>query len=661
MDFRSLVGHEPAGSKCAVGKLYRHTKSSSWSVVQDPVLHGKQVSELGQSYAIVHRYSMEQLEGEQSRHAWTTHSVVAQSKGLQMGLTQIFQGYPEWAPADNPFTFLPPYKPLIHRWEKINTFEAIDETTKKEMHILREELKPLIEVELHFLEEAKSTGAVSFDMLSLIFAPGDLLVTNIQGSTCICKLLSAPKLVGPTRKKRRRHFGLGMDDDDDDDDDVENDREKRYWHITFSQIDWDGSCCGPKITQKRIYEFGGMKAVKGLDVYPLSFSINQQERDLALARGRKFESLRGFHVKECIGAKIIEKEGIFGVEYVAEPVSGRVIVDAHAFYHCQEKVPPFIQQSIKSETSSEDSTGKLALEDDDDRHEDLRPLTDEECILAVSHVKGFDLRTKQWCYFNVDDLQDTTWNDSSYSNLVLPTEEKELLMGFTNKDRLREAGFDDFVKNKGKGIIILLYGPAGVGKTLTAEAVAEKSRVPLYVLSAGELGSKADKLERALQTALKCCQLWGAMLLLDEADVFLEARGSDNVERNELVSIFLRQLEYYQGLMFLTTNRVRKIDNAFLSRIDLILPYKDLDLNTRRELWAKFICRLPPSDVDLSENDIDDLATNKMNGREIKNVLKTALIIAAGAKPLRKHQLQTILDIRKRVDSLRLSTDGIAN
>ncbi|KAI0380663.1 P-loop containing nucleoside triphosphate hydrolase protein [Hypomontagnella monticulosa] len=655
-----LIKKEPMGSNSAVGKLYRHTKASSWSVIQDPVMHQKEVSGMGQSYAIVHRFSMEQLP---AGHAWTTHSVSAQSPGLQRVLAQIFQGYPDWAPADKPFTFLPPYKPVIHRWEEINEFDAGPEKTNKEMDMLRDELKPLVDVNLHLLKEVKSTGVISFNGLWLIFAPGDYLVANLPGGTCICRLISATKIVKPKPGPRppRRHFPgrMMINPDDSSDDDDEDDRES-YWAITYSQVDWNGSYCGQKTGQGIIRQFNGMRAVTDLSFYPLSFSKTQEEKELALARGRKFESLRGFHVMECKGAKFVEK----GMGLVAEPVSGRVIVDAYAFYHCQEVVPPTLHQSITPETDSEEGSDDDVEEStlgDDDRHEDLRPMTDEECILAVPRVKGFDLRTKQWCQLNVDDLRETTWTDISYDNLVLPAGEKELLMGFAGKDRLRDTGFDDFVKNKGKGIIILLYGPAGVGKTLTAEAVAEKSRVPLYVLSAGELGSKAERLEGALQTALKCCQLWGAMLLLDEADVFLEARGSDNVERNELVSIFLRQLEYYQGLMFLTTNRVRKLDNAFLSRIDLILPYNNLDVKTRRELWVKFVNRLPSSNVDLSDHDLDDLATNEMNGREIKSVLKTALIIAAGSKPLRKHHLQTVLDIRKRVESLRLGTDGMAN
>lgn len=173
---------------------------------------------------------------------------------------------------------------------------------------------------------------------------------------------------------------------------------------------------------------------------------------------------------------------------------------------------------------------------------------------------------------NVDDVADPEWNDHPYDNLVLKEEQKTLLMAFAD-NQVRNTGFDDFVKHKGKssrrnevstancnvigeGTIILLAGPPGVGKTLTSEAgewpnpqyvlsgdgkadsetVAEKSRVPLYMLSAGELGSRPEDLEAGLKRALTCCQLWHAVLLIDEADVFMESRSSNNLIRNELVS-----------------------------------------------------------------------------------------------------------------------------
>ena len=102
----------------------------------------------------------------------------------------------------------------------------------------------------------------------------------------------------------------------------------------------------------------------------------------------------------------------------------------------------------------------------------------------------------------------------------------------------------------------MLHGPPGTGKTLTAEGISELLKCPLYTVSAGELGTDSRFLEMELQKILDICHAWGAILLLDEADVFLEKRNMHDLHRNALVSIFLRQLEYFQGILFLTTNRV---------------------------------------------------------------------------------------------------------
>merc|ERR1711939_202393 len=89
------------------------------------------------------------------------------------------------------------------------------------------------------------------------------------------------------------------------------------------------------------------------------------------------------------------------------------------------------------------------------------------------------------------------------------------------------------------------------------------------------------------------CTRWNALLLLDEADIFLEQRSLHELERNKLVSIFLRVLEYYEGIMFLTTNRVNTFDTAFQSRIHISLNYPDLSLDSRKAIWTNFLalCR----------------------------------------------------------------------
>lgn len=75
-----------------------------------------------------------------------------------------------------------------------------------------------------------------------------------------------------------------------------------------------------------------------------------------------------------------------------------------------------------------------------------------------------------------------------------------------------------------------------------------------------------NELDRNLTKILRQGTLWNALLLLDEADVFLEQRTSFDVKRNSLVSIFLRQLEYYKGIIVLTSNRVETFDKALESR-----------------------------------------------------------------------------------------------
>ena len=132
---------------------------------------------------------------------------------------------------------------------------------------------------------------------------------------------------------------------------------------------------------------------------------------------------------------------------------------------------------------------------------------------------------------------------------------------------LRKGKRDDLIAGKGNGLIMLLHGSAETGKTLTAESVAEIAEMPLYNVTCGDIGTSADEVEKYLQTVLVLGKTWNCVLLLDEADVFLEERSMSDLERNSLVSVFLRILEYYDGILILTSNRVGTFDEAFKSRI----------------------------------------------------------------------------------------------
>jgi hypothetical protein len=91
-------------------------------------------------------------------------------------------------------------------------------------------------------------------------------------------------------------------------------------------------------------------------------------------------------------------------------------------------------------------------------------------------------------------------------------------------------------------------------------------------------------LESQLKTIFKIAKHFNAILLLDKADAFIASRTKLYNSHNRLVTIFLRKLEYYRGLLFLTSNQGIQFDDAILSRIHLTIEYEDLTKDFRRGL-----------------------------------------------------------------------------
>jgi hypothetical protein len=89
--------------------------------------------------------------------------------------------------------------------------------------------------------------------------------------------------------------------------------------------------------------------------------------------------------------------------------------------------------------------------------------------------------------------------------------------------------------------------------------------------------------------------------------------------------VFLRELEYFKGIIFLTTNLYSTIDAAFRSRVNIHLVFQSLPFTSRLVLWQKFLSRLPGPDVQakIEKGEMEELAKWELNGREIKNAIKT--------------------------------------
>ena len=232
----------------------------------------------------------------------------------------------------------------------------------------------------------------------------------------------------------------------------------------------------------------------------------------------------------------------------------------------------------------------------------------------------------------VDHITDVAWNKRAFDSLVVDEETKELIQALVN-NKLAGEKSTDLISGKGNGLIILLHGGPGTGKTFTAESVAEMAEKPLYRVTCGDIGTQPEAVEKYLESVLHLGKIWDCVVLLDEADVFLEERGLADLQRNALVSVFLRVLEYYDGILILTSNRVGTFDEAFKSRIQLALHYENLTMSQRKKIWRNFINRLKSLDdqeIDFDDIDcyIDELANHEMNGRQIRNAITTARQLA---------------------------------
>ncbi|KAJ5646910.1 hypothetical protein N7490_003282 [Penicillium lividum] len=291
-----------------------------------------------------------------------------------------------------------------------------------------------------------------------------------------------------------------------------------------------------------------------------------------------------------------------------------------------------------------------------------KALTDEDYALLPRRISGYVLRERKFARLDVQSFQYKAGSERITLNDIQTKEEyRKVIRSSVSTHFLRatQSKTDDFqmhnpdiIRGKGRGLVILLHGAPGVGKTATAEAVAQEFRKPLFPITCGDLGVTPDTVEKTLKDIFRYAHLWDCILLLDEADVFLTQRDRTNVKRNALVSVFLRVLEYYSGILFLTTNRVGALDEAFRSRVHISLYYPHLSYDDTIEILRQNLNRLPraeaqPENVTITnahiqamEDEIIDFMKQEYkkysqihrhgpwNGRQIRNAVQIAACIA---------------------------------
>ncbi|KAE9380235.1 hypothetical protein N431DRAFT_477201 [Stipitochalara longipes BDJ] len=449
-------------------------------------------------------------------------------------------------------------------------------------------------------------------------------------------------------------------------------------------FDFNGVQYGPARKTFVIRKYEGEKEVLALSIYPLTLDpTSDLLRVKLIHRGKHF-----LHLSRPNSVVSMYYSGLT-LDLPQEEIDSQIIIDPQLAFAKKPALRPVIgigtlvdhdwRETYEEHRLSEGCTidgccSKDIIHDDYDIDEResaqfmdrykhslisvdvAEELTDEELSLLSFKVYGFVLRTLRWATFNIDLVTKMIYCDS-LRDLVLPQGHKQFLLALvanhwvgqsTGQDMIRSTD-QDVIRGKGKGLVILLHGQPGVGKTSTAECIAETMRRPLFSITCGDVGVNANEVQQNLEGYFQLAQKWGCILLLDEADVFLQKRDRSDIGRNATVSVFLKLLEYYSGIFFLTTNRVGTFDQAFSSRIHLSLYYPGLDKKATIQIWKIWLritkermkerMMLGGRSFKIAEHEILEFAKShyrslqasnltNWNGRQIRNAFQSAIALA---------------------------------
>ncbi|KAK5045947.1 hypothetical protein LTR84_008733 [Exophiala bonariae] len=481
-----------------------------------------------------------------------------------------------------------------------------------------------------------------------------------------------------------------------------------WYNVEGRYLEYDGKSFGMGTLHTEVQSFQGVRKISSLECFPLQYHKDAEEvREHLIERGKKFVQLQGMNYRYHKGmAYAKRKKQILKIH-----IDGRIMVDPaiHRRINPNYPVSTVKKDSLEGNngddsdgdcgcgeasssdegannqnTPSEDTiqerkrfkavkmpNGQTVIvvvnsKNDPDadadssraiQKQDSHEFSEEELLIASPIVLGFAFGEKLWLEFTVSGISDIVYNEDAFDTLVLPENQKDIIKALVSSHAFHaHKSIDDIISGKGRGLVAVLHGRPGTGKTLTAEGIADLLKCPLYMVSAGDLGTDPTRLEKELQNILDIAHSWGAILLLDEADVFLEQRSIHDIHRNALVSIFLRLLEYFQGILFLTTNRVETFDSAFVSRIHLSLRFQDLTVKAKRTVWKLFIDRVRQQEgmevQNINDSDLSDLARRDVNGRQIKNLVRAAQALAIHEeKPLSMVHIRRVIDVAESFEN----------
>ncbi|KAF2843761.1 P-loop containing nucleoside triphosphate hydrolase protein, partial [Patellaria atrata CBS 101060] len=559
-----------------------------------------------------------------------------------------------------------PYKLLYNHWSELEDYKSNHPVTHDEAYIA--ECNAHIDFLLRFLEESDGGGirieqarwnrdrpTATFKNLWLLLKPGEMVFVrkDDEPSPYVVEWVGGGVIKGKATA----------------------------YKVEVWNIDYDGQYFGRSLFNVEIKPFDGEVEISRLKIYPEAYHPNlESERERLIARGKKFfKAVKDYSFMEYTGTtvqgpkrKYVRERIVF--DYTFQPWLESQLKNKHEpdfsgyFSDSMGASNCFCDACLKAEEAKTCNTmGRYYGWDQMDPTE--TSFSDQQYLLCSRIVYGYVLKERQWRILDVAGVSVPTFNPGIMDSLVMDENKKDVIKAICHEFTRSETNFTaDFVPGKGQGRIFLLHGKPGVGKTLTAECVAENTRRPLLSITAGDIGTTGDRVEANLSRYFKWAEDWKAILLMDEADIYLEERSKRELERNSVVSVFLRALEYYSGILFITTNRVGTFDEAFQSRIHISIHYKGFDEKQRRQVWENNFDKLYKErngkvsyDYSVREFVLRDKYVQDLdwNGREIRNCFQTAVTLAEyeanregrDTVQLKKSHLERVMDMSKAFEN----------
>ena len=298
-------------------------------------------------------------------------------------------------------------------------------------------------------------------------------------------------------------------------------------------------------------------------------------------------------------------------------------------------------------------------------HESNFELIKEKCRLLIKYNPKMSVTDHIKKILKYEKDKDRVRQLRAFQNCVLPKKVKDMideaLTVVLRSSLFEEWGINDHFE-KGLTNSMLIYGPPGTGKTMITESIASVLGKNLIRLDNAQLQSNIPgQTEKNISKAFQQAKDDDAVIMLDECDSILHNRDMVGAILGAEINHFLTELERFDGVVVLTTNRLHRLDEALQRRIIAKIELSNPTYPGRVKIWQKLV----PPKMPVDKIDYKRLGKPEMSGGEIKNAILLAARKAIAQnknKVTMKHfedAATNILNSKKDFDDCKIKTKDI--